>query len=690
MSETRPASQIGASSNGMMLPTIEDTLYPIQIKDIHVRVGDYVAPDSPIYTLMDRDGGTQSYNYGSYGQITKIAANTGDISTAPQRIFELCCDEVAQAHARAQSSVTENKRKLPPKQKSVLNEEKRGKRWELAGALLGIIVLTGVILNANGVFNGRNTEPMGAISDSSKATGPRETPEETGTQSQSSSPPQQSASRQSGIQPIIIPGSTPGTIRGRQTLENGTYAGDLKDGARHGNGIYTFDNGDRYEGAFSNNARTGKGTYEFASGTTYSGNFVDEILQGEGQMNYSNGTSYSGGFKNGDRDGSGRIQYANGVVYEGSWTDNEYNGTGTLTFANGAIYSGDFVKGARTGKGNITFADGGRYEGDFVDGAFQGFGRYDFASGGNYLGAYRLGKQHGDGVLTLADGGVFKGAFVDGKPQGQGVFTRRMGDVITGTFRGDIGTGTGRIKFADGDSYSGDFSNGELKGKTKFQKRVKFRQPKQPKPYASYQEMMDTERDLAEQRYAERRYRRARRAARRAKRSGNQQTDNNTFIPESNLPNTMYYAVLMQSGSQVPDIGERIQCANTVQTDVTCSVARKQKVWVVARACDRRYSSDIGEALDRARLVVYMAKGNTDRMRNHFIRWNKAKFQAAGSGYTSLESKIWDELSAVKMKTPNGDRIPVYYNSYAKMSELLYSSSCRTIDLNAGKGAPRL
>lgn len=686
MHDTRPKSQIGASTNGVTLPAIDELSYPVQVTQVHVRLGNYVTPDTPIYTLMDRDGETQSYNYGLHGQITKLATNAGDIFTEPQRIFELCCDETAQAYARAQAPAKKKEpTPTPPSAgKTTAREDKHGMRWDLAGALLGTIILAGVVLNANGVFDGRSADMSDPALNDFNVEGAGEASDVDSAHSAPDTQPNRSASNKSGVEPIIIPGSTPGTQRGRQTLENGTYVGDLKDGARHGKGTYTFDSGDKYSGEFENNARTGLGTYEFASGTIYTGNFLEGRFHGEGQIKYSNGARYSGSFKDGERDGVGKITYEGGTYYDGSWTDNDYNGTGELKFSNGAIYSGAFVDGARTGKGTITFTDGGRYEGDFVDGLFQGFGRYDFAAGGNYSGAYKFGKQHGDGVLTLADGGIFKGAFLDGRPQGQGVFTRRTGDVITGTFRGDIGTGTGQIKFADGDSYSGDFKNGELKGKTKFQKRVKFRKPKQPKPYASYQEMMDRERELAEQRYAERRYQRARRDARRAKRSGKSKTST-ALLRSGALPNTMYYAALLPNAGDALTIGERIQCANTVESDVTCSVAKIQKLWAVSLACDPRYNSDKGEASDRLRLVAYVAKGNTDRMRDHFIRWNKARYQAAGPRYMPLMKNILGELSKVKMTTKTVGEIRVYYDSYASIAESLKHTGCRTIDLNAGR-----
>src|SRR5258705_8252663 len=49
------------------------------------------------------------------------------------------------------------------------------------------------------------------------------------------------------------------------------YEGEFSEGLKHGEGTYTWDNGDRYEGRFANDRPDGRGKYQFANGDTYEG-----------------------------------------------------------------------------------------------------------------------------------------------------------------------------------------------------------------------------------------------------------------------------------------------------------------------------------------------------------------------------------------------------------------------------------
>ena len=44
------------------------------------------------------------------------------------------------------------------------------------------------------------------------------------------------------------------------------YKGEYKDNKRHGQGTFTFADGEKYEGEYKNGKRNGKGTYYYASG----------------------------------------------------------------------------------------------------------------------------------------------------------------------------------------------------------------------------------------------------------------------------------------------------------------------------------------------------------------------------------------------------------------------------------------
>lgn len=64
---------------------------------------------------------------------------------------------------------------------------------------------------------------------------------------------------------------------------------------RHGNGVLTFANGDKYEGNFENNEIHGKGKYTWTTGDVFEGNFKDGKMN-QGDCWYSIGVKGSGIF----------------------------------------------------------------------------------------------------------------------------------------------------------------------------------------------------------------------------------------------------------------------------------------------------------------------------------------------------------------------------------------------------------
>ena len=60
-----------------------------------------------------------------------------------------------------------------------------------------------------------------------------------------------------------------------------TYTGETnEEGGRHGQGIYEFANGDRYEGRYMDDKRHGQGVLEFANGDRYEGRYMDDKRRG--------------------------------------------------------------------------------------------------------------------------------------------------------------------------------------------------------------------------------------------------------------------------------------------------------------------------------------------------------------------------------------------------------------------------
>ena len=76
------------------------------------------------------------------------------------------------------------------------------------------------------------------------------------------------------------------------------YIGHYKKGKKHGDGIYEWKNGDKYEGEFKNDMKDGKGIYYYSNGDIYDGYFKMDKIDGNGTYTWANKISYKGLFKN--------------------------------------------------------------------------------------------------------------------------------------------------------------------------------------------------------------------------------------------------------------------------------------------------------------------------------------------------------------------------------------------------------
>ena len=177
-----------------------------------------------------------------------------------------------------------------------------------------------------------------------------------------------------------------GVITGKGSLWTGDgdiYNGAFKDGAPHGSGTFTSGRGDRYVGQFEAGKRSGHGINTFSNGDEYAGGFLEDCYQGDGTFTFQDGTRYRGQFK-----------------------DNGFEGAGTLTYANGDVYAGGFKRGKFWGEGTFTYADGTKYFGQFEEGFGVFHGAVTFPSGDSYVGEMRNGVPHGEGMYLGTDGSV--------------------------------------------------------------------------------------------------------------------------------------------------------------------------------------------------------------------------------------------------------------------------------------------
>ena len=83
--------------------------------------------------------------------------------------------------------------------------------------------------------------------------------------------------------------------QGVYTYKNGVkYEGEFYNGKLHGYGVYTKPNGQVYEGQWENNKRNGMGTYVFTNGTKWKGMWAENEPQDEGKYAFINGEARVG------------------------------------------------------------------------------------------------------------------------------------------------------------------------------------------------------------------------------------------------------------------------------------------------------------------------------------------------------------------------------------------------------------
>ena len=155
--------------------------------------------------------------------------------------------------------------------------------------------------------------------------------------------------------------------------DGASYEGQMKNGLRHGKGVYIFADGEKYEGEFVKGKRHGKGTYIWKNGEKYVGSWSNGKKHGEGIAYYKDGSSKK-------------------VVYD-----------------NGKLVS------KKPNNVKKTYDDGSYYEGEMVNGKRHGKGTYYWASGNKYIGEWKNGKKHGEGIIYYKNGVKEKAVFENGE-----------------------------------------------------------------------------------------------------------------------------------------------------------------------------------------------------------------------------------------------------------------------------------
>ena len=135
-----------------------------------------------------------------------------------------------------------------------------------------------------------------------------------------------------------------------------SWSGSCVNGMAQGPGVVQwFKDGKPSEGGhveFRNGKMNGHGVYTAEDGSRYDGEMRNNMANGHGIATLANGSRYEGEYRDNKRNGRGLQTYANGDRYEGEWHDHKSNGAGKLTFVSGEVYNGFWTEGC--------FRDGNR------------------------------------------------------------------------------------------------------------------------------------------------------------------------------------------------------------------------------------------------------------------------------------------------------------------------------------------
>ena len=99
------------------------------------------------------------------------------------------------------------------------------------------------------------------------------------------------------------------------------YYGQVVNGKKQGQGIYTLADGTKYEGEWQDNKKHGSGMLTLPDGEKYVGQWQADKRHGQGKGTWPNGSQYEGGWRDNKAHGQGIFTQVNGVKYEAEWED---------------------------------------------------------------------------------------------------------------------------------------------------------------------------------------------------------------------------------------------------------------------------------------------------------------------------------------------------------------------------------
>ncbi|MDR0531380.1 MAG: hypothetical protein LBG83_04870 [Oscillospiraceae bacterium] len=246
---------------------------------------------------------------------------------------------------------------------------------------------------------------------------------------------------------------------------NLVYAGQWKNGRRHGRGSVTFSDKSTYVGQWKKGRFHGRGERIYADQSKYEGEWRRGMAHGRGAMQYADGSSYVGQWKKGCYDGLGtRTDTDGNVVYVGVWRYDRIYGRGTCYRTDGTTaFIGESIDRIPHGRGaEFDEFEVVVYEGEYNNGHYNGHGTKWFPDEEKYVGQWKQGQRHGRGKMIWTHG-AYTGEWQNDKPHGRGTFESTDGWVYVGEWANGDAHGLGIRIEADGTEFKGLFEHGEFR-----------------------------------------------------------------------------------------------------------------------------------------------------------------------------------------------------------------------------------
>jgi len=187
----------------------------------------------------------------------------------------------------------------------------------------------------------------------------------------------------------------PGTATKEVVKSSATYQGEFNDKhEKHGQGVLTWDDGDRFEGTFKNDVKV-SGTFTWNCGDRYTGDWKNSLMDGKGVYYYKDGRKYDGEWRGGFKEGFGIFTWPSGGSYEGGFQQDKCSGLGIMREADGRVYSGEWLGNQKHGWGVMKWPNEEKSEACWQSNIRCGLSIFTDSSGKRFIEKWHRGSRDG-------------------------------------------------------------------------------------------------------------------------------------------------------------------------------------------------------------------------------------------------------------------------------------------------------